>query len=56
MKWILRYIRGTIERFLTFKRDELKLEGYVDSNFAREVDHRISTTKYVFTMASTAIS
>ena len=27
VKWILRYLRGTTERCLTFRRDELKLEG-----------------------------
>jgi hypothetical protein len=44
VKWILRYLRGMIEKCLTFKKDELKLEGYVDSNFVGEVDHRRSTT------------
>jgi len=56
MKWILRYLRGTTKKCLTFRKDELKLEGYVDSNFAGEVDHRRSTTGYVFTLGSTAIS
>ncbi len=44
------------EKCLTFRKDELKLEGYVDSDFAGEVDHRRSTTGYVFTFGSTAIS
>jgi ATP-binding cassette subfamily B (MDR/TAP) protein 1 len=56
VKWILKYLRGTTEKCLTFKKDELKLEGYVDSDFAGEVDHRRSTTGYVFTLGSTAIS
>jgi ATP-binding cassette subfamily B (MDR/TAP) protein 1 len=56
VKWILKYLRGTTEKCLTFKKDELKLEGYVDSNFVGEVDHRRSTTGYVFTFGSTAIS
>ena len=56
VKWILRYLRGTTEKCLTFRREELKLEGYVDSDFTGEVDHRRSTTGYVFTMAGTAIS
>ncbi|KAK0573601.1 hypothetical protein LWI29_010645 [Acer saccharum] len=56
VKWILRYLRGTTEKCLTFRKDELKLEGYVDSDFAGEVDHRRSTTGYVFTLGSTAIS
>ncbi|KAK0593230.1 hypothetical protein LWI29_033282 [Acer saccharum] len=33
VKWILRYLRGMTEKCLTFRRDELKLEGYVDSDF-----------------------
>jgi len=44
------------EKCLTFRKDELKLEGYVDSDFARKVDHRRSTPGYVFTLGSTAIS
>jgi ATP-binding cassette subfamily B (MDR/TAP) protein 1 len=56
VKWILRYLRGTTEKCLTFRKDELKLEGYVDSNFAGKVDHRRSTTGYVFTLGSTTIS
>ncbi len=56
MKWILRYLRGTTEKCLTFRKDELKLEGYVDSDFAGEVDHRRNTTGYVFTLGGTVIS
>jgi ATP-binding cassette subfamily B (MDR/TAP) protein 1 len=56
VKWILRYLRGTTEKCLTFRKDELKLEGYVDSDFAGEVDNRRSTTGYVFTFGSTTIS
>jgi ATP-binding cassette subfamily B (MDR/TAP) protein 1 len=56
VKWILRYLRGTTEKCLTFRKDEFNLEGYVDSDFAGKVDHRRSTTGYVFTLGSTAIS
>jgi hypothetical protein len=56
MKWILRYMRGTTKKCLTFRKDELKLKGYVDSDFVGEMDHRRSTTGYVFTLGSTAIS
>jgi ATP-binding cassette subfamily B (MDR/TAP) protein 1 len=56
VKWILRYLRGTTEKCLTFRKDELKLEGYVDSDFAGEVDHRRNTTGYVFTLGGTVIS
>jgi ATP-binding cassette subfamily B (MDR/TAP) protein 1 len=56
VKWILMYLRGTTEKCLSFRKDELKLEGYVDSDFAREADQRRSTIGYVFTLGSTAIS
>ncbi|KAI9188574.1 hypothetical protein LWI28_025413 [Acer negundo] len=56
VKWILRYLRGATEKCLTFRKDKLKLKGYVDSDFAGEVDHWRSTTGYVFTLGSTAIS
>ena len=44
VKWILRYLRGTIEKCLYFGKGEIKVEGYVYANFAGEVDHRRSTT------------
>ncbi|KAI9197746.1 hypothetical protein LWI28_003619 [Acer negundo] len=56
VKWILRYLQGTTEKCLTFRKDKLKLESYVDSDFAGEVDHRRSTTGYVFTLGITAFS
>ena len=56
MKWILRYLRGTTERCLNFRRDQLKLKGCVNLDFTGEVDHKRSTTGYVFTMSSTVIS
>ena len=49
-------LEGTTEKCLTFRREKLKLEGYVDSDFTGEVDHMRSTTEYVLTMGSTIIS
>ncbi|KAK2366240.1 putative mitochondrial protein [Trifolium repens] len=56
VKWILRYLRGTKEKCLCFGKGELKVQGYVDADFAGEVDHRRSTTGYIFTVGTTAIS
>ncbi|CAA0813321.1 Uncharacterized mitochondrial protein AtMg00810 [Striga hermonthica] len=56
VKWILRYLRGTTEKCLYFKKGDLKLQGYVDADFGGEVDHRRSTTGYVFTVGATAAS
>ncbi|CAO2827530.1 unnamed protein product [Amaranthus hypochondriacus] len=56
VKWILRYLRGTINKCLYFGKGELKIQGYVDADFGGEVDNRKSTTGYVFTVGNTAVS
>ena len=56
MKWILRYLRGTTNKSLCFIKGELKLQGFVGANFVGEVNHRRSTTGYVFTVGTTAVS
>ena len=56
VKWILRYLRGTIEKCLYFGEGELKVQGYVDADFGGEVDHRRSTTGYMFTVGNTIVS
>ncbi|KAF2286284.1 hypothetical protein GH714_013270 [Hevea brasiliensis] len=58
VKWILRYLKGTINVGLTFHRAKMSdlVVGYVDSNFARDLDKRRSLTGYLFTLSGTAIS
>ncbi|GAA0153728.1 transmembrane signal receptor [Lithospermum erythrorhizon] len=56
VKWILRYLRGTIDKCLYFGNDELKIQGYVNADFGGEVDHRKSTTGYIFTVGNTSVS
>ena len=56
VKWILRYLQGTIAKWLYFGKAELKVQGYVDLDFASEVDHRRSTTGYIFTIGTTVVS
>ncbi|KAL1549635.1 1,8-cineole synthase, chloroplastic-like [Salvia divinorum] len=57
VKWILRYLRGTIEKVLCFNGKNVKLVGYVDTDLAsNDLDGRRSTTGYVFTYGGTAIS
>ncbi|PSS08126.1 Endonuclease [Actinidia chinensis var. chinensis] len=54
VKWILRYIHGTVNVGLKFQRDDKSSQysvGYVDSDYAGDLDKRRSTTGYVFTMA-----
>ena len=56
-KKILRYLQGTKNHMLTYKRsDHLKVIGYSDSDFAGCVDTRKSTFGYLFLLAEGAIS
>ena len=41
---------------LCFTSASLKLQGYVNADFAGDIDSRKSTTMFVFTLGGTAIS
>ena len=59
VKWILRYIQGTVDIGLKFEKDRnvgKHLVGYVDSDYAGDLDKRRSTTGYVFTIAGGPVS
>ena len=56
VKWIFRYLRGTIDTCLEFGRQEDTLCGYVDSDLAGDLDQRRSLTGYVFTIGGGAVS
>ena len=56
VKRILRYIRGTSYVALCYGGSEFTVRGYVDSNFAGDLDKKKSTTGYVFTLAGGAVS
>ena len=56
VKWILRYLVGTVDVGLCYGGSEIKLQGYVDSDLAGDIDSRRSTTGYVFTLGSAAVS
>ncbi|KAG8364043.1 hypothetical protein BUALT_Bualt19G0085100 [Buddleja alternifolia] len=56
-KRILRYVKSTLEYGLFYKRNEkFVLSGFVDSDWAGDINDRRSTTGYCFTMSSAAIS
>ncbi|XP_050941537.1 secreted RxLR effector protein 161-like [Cucumis melo] len=56
-KKVLRYLQGTKDYMLTYKRsDHLEVIGYSDSDFARCVDTRKSTFGYLFLLDEGAIS
>ena len=56
VKWILRYLRGSLTSALVFRKSELGLQGYVDADNGGDVDSRKSTSGYVYTFGGTAIS
>lgn len=56
-KRILRYVKGTAGFGIRYKRgEEQKLVGYVDSDYAGDVDDRKSTTGFVFMLGGGAVS
>ena len=62
LKWVMRYIRGTVCRGLVFGGNtdwslhEGVITGFVDSDYTGCLDSRKSLTGYVFTAYGTAIS
>ncbi|XP_060971046.1 secreted RxLR effector protein 161-like [Cannabis sativa] len=56
--WLLRYLRGTSNIGLTYKRiiEKVTLKGYVDADYASSKDTRRSTTSYVFQTNGDCIS
>ncbi|KAG8501467.1 hypothetical protein CXB51_003773 [Gossypium anomalum] len=56
VQWILRYLRGTTDVCLQFGRTKDGVIGYVDTDFAGDLDRRKSLTGYVFTIGGCAIS
>lgn len=59
LKWILRYLKGASNFGLMFERqDDINqpVIGYVDSDYAGNVDTRKSLTGFLFTLYGTAIS
>ena len=56
VKWVLRYLRGTTDMALCYGGSDILLQGYCDSDFAGDIDSRKSTTGYIFTLGSAAVS
>jgi len=56
VKWILRYLRGSSDMTMCYGGTNVQLLGYVDSVFADDANSWRSTTGYVFTLGSRAVS
>ena len=56
VKGIMRYLKGTMHVCIYVGKRNLVLHGFIDSDFARCVGKRNSTTGYIFTLSGGAIS
>ena len=60
VKWVLRYLQGTAGLGLVFQRLKTEkprlLQGYVDADYAGDLDQQRSTMDYVFIVAECVIS
>ena len=60
VKWVLRYLQGTTRLGLVFQRLEMGkpkiLQGYVNADYAEDLDQRRSTIDYIFMVAECVIS
>ncbi|KAH9769014.1 hypothetical protein KPL71_011831 [Citrus sinensis] len=56
VKHIIKYLKRTKNYMLVYSGDELILVGYTNSDFLSDKDFRKSTSGYVFTLGSGAIS
>ena len=52
VKWIFRYLRGTIDYDIMFSRQQSdhSIVRYVDAGYTRDLDYWRSTTGYMFTL------
>ena len=50
------YLRVSLDTCLCFTCASLKLQSYVDADFAGDIDSRKNTIVFVFTLGGTAIS
>ncbi|KAH9647382.1 hypothetical protein KPL70_025173 [Citrus sinensis] len=58
-KWMLRYLKGTTGLGIVYGRVDKssdQIQGYVDSDFASDLDKKRSITSYVYTLCGGAVS
>lgn len=56
IKRLLRYLKGSIDKKLVYRKDSNEIEGFCDADWASDLDQRKSTTGYVFVMQGAAVS
>lgn len=56
IKWVLRYLKGTRNHHIQYRKDGGLLQGYSNADWAGNLDDRRSTTGYVFLLGGGSIS
>ena len=56
VKGIMRYLKGTRNMHICFGSKEACVEDYMDADYARDLDKRRSTSRYVFMFTGGAVS
>jgi len=59
VKWIIRYVKGPVNKGLAFDRNKVgscDVIGFVDSDYAGDLDRKRPIFEYIFTMCAGAIS
>lgn len=56
VKRVLRYLKGTVDQQLVYRKSQTELVGYVDADWASDVYNRKSFTGFVFKYAGAAVS
>ena len=59
MKWVMRYLKGTLDHGMMYgksKHEVYEVRGYVDSDFASDLDRKKSISGYLFMLDSYLIS
>ncbi|PHU03574.1 Retrovirus-related Pol polyprotein from transposon TNT 1-94 [Capsicum chinense] len=59
VKWIFRYLKGTVNLGLVFDRNKVTFNnvvGFVDFDYGGDLDRRRSLSRYIFTLCSGSIS
>ena len=56
VKWILKYLKGTLGICLCFKKGNLTLQGFSDVDVGGDFNTKKSTIGYIFTLGGTAVS
>lgn len=48
IKWLLRYLRGTLSMSICFMKTSVPLQGFANADLAGDFDNRKSTSGYIF--------